>query len=531
MEEAAMRKKKVDNTKEKYEVDTRGRQFLEKWRKAFEWVEYEQIDTIYGQNGTKVRECIEMIITERKKKKKTEENIVPSSHVMYCDPCRKKHYAVNRLDIDYLPSSENFSNQPYIFGCFSLRHQSLNSHSTNRDHLVATDRENNIEKELKGEASGAMIIKEKFDESFKSKLNIIFINVYALMLKGRPYSEYELYVDKDTAKDIGNTYLNRMSTMEFSYAIAAVEVEKFRELFSRTKFFSLMCDESTDVYNLEHVIAYIRFSIRGKVYMKFLGLESVIRANAEQITNILFKMLSKTLCWVPPVDVIKPVEVSDVFMHVEDDENNIIETVDENLIHYGDGLRNTEEQIELVEDVETIDGDGKIESLFGSINECESSDDEMIELVNKETVTTLVLEKLSDRDECVPLLSGFTSDGASVLTGQKSGVNVKLHQKCNYFMLNGHCMSHRVQLSLKDTAKKCKQFKDLFEFLEQLFVFHKTSNVVTNVFRESVRDLDIKCANGTRWVNHVHNALTNIFNSLKAHIAAYESLKSCEVSI
>ena len=77
MEEAAMKKKKVDNTKEKYEVDTRGRQFLEKWRKAFEWVEYEQIDTIYGQNGTKVRECTEMIITERKKKKKTEENIVP----------------------------------------------------------------------------------------------------------------------------------------------------------------------------------------------------------------------------------------------------------------------------------------------------------------------------------------------------------------------------------------------------------------------------------------------------------------------
>ena len=239
-----------------------------------------------------------MIITERKKKKKTEENIVPPTHVMYCDPCRKKHYAVNRLDIDYLPSSETFSNQPYIFGCFSLGYQCLNSHSTNRDHLVAIDRENNIEKEMKGEASGAMIIKEKFDESFKNKLNILFINVYALMLKGRPYSEYELYVDMNRAKgiDIGNTYLNRMSAMEFSYAIAAVEVEKFRELFSRTKFFSLMCDESTDVYNLEQVIAYIRFSIRGKVYTKFLGLESVIRANAEQITNVLFKMLSKTLC-------------------------------------------------------------------------------------------------------------------------------------------------------------------------------------------------------------------------------------------
>ena len=65
-------------------------------------------------------------------------------------------------------------------------------------------------------------------------------------------------MDRAKGIDIGNTYLNRMSAMEFSYAIAAVEVEKFRELFSRTKFFSLMCD---DVYNLEQVIAYIRFSI------------------------------------------------------------------------------------------------------------------------------------------------------------------------------------------------------------------------------------------------------------------------------
>ena len=124
--------------------------------------------------------------------------------------------------------------------------------------------------------------------------------------------------------------------------------------------------------------------------MKFLGPEGIIQVNAEQITNILLKMLSITICWVPPIGLTKPVEVSDVFIHVhvEDDENKIIETVDENLIHYGDRLKILKNRVQLVEEVETIDSNDKNENLVGSINECESSDDKMIELVNKEAVDT-----------------------------------------------------------------------------------------------------------------------------------------------
>ena len=61
-----------------------------------------------------------MIITEQRKKKKTEESIVPHMHMMYCDPCRKKHYAVSRLNVGYLPSHANFSNQPFWVLQFTL---------------------------------------------------------------------------------------------------------------------------------------------------------------------------------------------------------------------------------------------------------------------------------------------------------------------------------------------------------------------------------------------------------------------------
>ena len=134
-------------------------------------------------------------------------------------------------------------------------------------------------------------------------------------------------------------------------------------------------------------------------------------------------------------------------------------------------------------------------------------------------------------DTKAPLLVCFTSDGASVLTGKKSGVNVRLREKCNHMMLNAHCVSHRCQLGLKKTASdKCKPFKELFTFLEQLFVFHKTSNVISNVYRETVKQLNVTASssvirvNGTRWINHVKSALTNLLNSRSAHIQAYETI-------
>ena len=117
------------------------------------------------------------------------------------------------------------------------------------------------------------------NDSRRSKMKILFINTYALMSKGRPYAEYEHYVAMDQVKglDVGTLYLNRKMAMEFSVAIAQTEVSELRAKFKKGKFFSLVLDEATDVYCLEQCIAYIRFSERGDIFTKFLGIKSVVR--------------------------------------------------------------------------------------------------------------------------------------------------------------------------------------------------------------------------------------------------------------
>ena len=86
----------------------------------------------------------------------------------------------------------------------------------------------------------------------------------------------------------------------------------------------------------------------------------------------------------------------------------------------------------------------------------------------------MVVIKDERNDTKPPLVVCFTSDGASVLTGTKSGVNVRLRERCNHMMLNAHCVSHRCHLGLKKTAsEKCKPFKELFAFWNSCLFFIK----------------------------------------------------------
>ena len=92
-------------------------------------------------------------------------------------------------------------------------------------------------------------------------------------------------------------------------------------------------------------------------------------------------------------------------------------------------------------------------------------------------------------------------------------------------------MSHRCELELKSTVERqCELCKDVNDFLESLFTFHRASNVVTNTLRQSVEELSISGAsavirvNGTRWISHTLNAMRNVLNSYHAHIHCYEKL-------
>ena len=168
--------------------------------------------------------------------------------------------------------------------------------------LAVTRKENLSREEEEGSQSDARKMLVSINEARRNRLKTLFINTYAIMSKGRPYSEFEQYVTMDQVKglDIGTTYLNRKMAMEFGVAIAQCEMTKLRVLFNKSKFFSLVLDEATDVYRLEQCIAYVRFSVRGEIFMKFLSIDSVVRPNAKQITDCIISMMEKTLLWSPP---------------------------------------------------------------------------------------------------------------------------------------------------------------------------------------------------------------------------------------
>ena len=110
-----------------------------------------------------------------------------------------------------------------------------------------------------------------------------------------------------------------------------------------------------------------------------------------------------------------------------------------------------------------------------------------------------------------------------------------MRSTCNQLLLYSHCISHRCQLELKKTGEKdCQLCKEVNQFLERIFLFYKTSNVITAAFRESVAELSLPSplsvirVNGTRWISHTLKGLANLLNGLQAHIHSYEIVISMD---
>ena len=120
---------------------------------------------------------------------------------MICLPCREKYYADNHLPLkNYIPTKSGFKTHPYIFGSVSFRVQTIGKHSssTNNFHDLAVKRKSNVSSGKAGSSkTNGKSVFLAVNEAQRSRLKILFINTFALMCKGRPYSEYEHYVKMD----------------------------------------------------------------------------------------------------------------------------------------------------------------------------------------------------------------------------------------------------------------------------------------------------------------------------------------------
>ena len=121
------------------------------------------------------------------------------------------------------------------------------------------------------------------------------------------------------------------------------------------------------------------------------------------------------------------------------------------------------------------------------------------------TITAAVqkfLEEASiDMSKCVSL----ATDGASVMTGHKSGVGVQIKSKFSPFISLTHCVAHRLNLSVTDSIKEIdalKNFRDKFANLYNFMVSSGNRVYMLKKMQELLEEpeITIKEPHSIRWL-------------------------------
>ncbi|XP_064597900.1 zinc finger protein 862-like [Liolophura sinensis] len=99
-----------------------------------------------------------------------------------------------------------------------------------------------------------------------------------------------------------------------------------------------------------------------------------------------------------------------------------------------------------------------------------------------------------------------TADGASVNTGTYNGVLTQLKEE-RPWLVTMHCVSHRVELAIKDSICKQPQFEAVKDFMVDLFYYTKRSGKFVHHLQATAEALGAKMykfpkVHGTRFVNH-----------------------------
>lgn len=164
-------------------------------------------------------------------------------------------------------------------------------------------------------------------------------------------------------------------------------------------------------------------------------------------------------------------------------------------------LKDGKTQISFIKDLEILDG--KADTIFSALE--------------------------TEIEKCggIGKMSGFGSDGASVMIGHKDGVASKLKRKNNK-IISIHCHNHRLALATKDTFESINSLARMDETLTGLYKYYKNSAVRSSSLREiqnilsTAKGTKIKKAAHTRWLSH-ENALNSIRVNMEALILDLEN--------
>lgn len=145
-------------------------------------------------------------------------------------------------------------------------------------------------------------------------------------------------------------------------------------------------------------------------------------------------------------------------------------------------------------------------------------------------ITTTIETRLNvEGDVWRRKLVAICSDGASVMTGCKTGVVVRLSKNLPG-VIAMHCMAHRLELSYKDAGNNtCHKKVDIL--LMGLYYFYHNSPLNRENLKASYKILGMKVllptrVGGTRWVGHLQLALDHFLRGYAAIMQHLEQIQS-----
>ena len=119
-------------------------------------------------------------------------------------------------------------------------------------------------------------------------------------------------------------------------------------------------------------------------------------------------------------------------------------------------------------------------------------------------------------------LVAFASDGASVMTGRKTGLVTRLRNEQPH-LIGVHCVNHKLELAYKDVFKNQQTFLDIEQLLLDLYLFYEQSPlnranlqkaaIAAGIGESGVVPLRV---GGTRWVTYTYRALQRMFKAYHA---------------
>ena len=126
-------------------------------------------------------------------------------------------------------------------------------------------------------------------------------------------------------------------------------------------------------------------------------------------------------------------------------------------------------------------------------------------------------------------LVGFGSDGASVMTGCKSGVSTRLKRE-QLPLFTMHCMAHRLELGFKAIVGENSFMTTFSELLFSIYNFYRSSalnreNLKSSCATAGMKFLAPSRVGGTRQLPHTMLALKKLWNMYPALMQHFEQVR------